>query len=81
VVAGSPVISGPNVDNFADLYAQFLQAGAAFTLRSATELSARVLQWFGGAQARARAVSAGQEVAGKNRGALGRVLAMIDSER
>jgi len=81
VVAGAPVISGPNVDNFADLYAQFLQTGAAFTIRSATELSARVLQWFGDAQVRARAVSAGQEVAGKNRGALGRVLAMIDSER
>lgn len=80
VVAGAPVISGPSVDNFADLYAQFLQAGAAFTIRSATELSARVLQWLGDAQARARAVSAGREVAGKNRGALARVLAVIDSQ-
>ena len=80
VVAGAPVISGPNVDNFAGLYAQFLQAGAASTIGSATELSACLLQWLGDAQARARAVSAGQEVAGKNRGALARVLAVIDSQ-
>jgi len=81
VVAGAPVISGPNVDNFADLYAQFLQAGAAITIRSATELSACVLRWLGDAQARARAVNAGQEVVEKNRGALARVLAVIDLQR
>jgi 3-deoxy-D-manno-octulosonic-acid transferase len=81
VVAGAPVVSGPNVDNFADIYAQLLQAGAAFIIRSATELSARAQQWVGDAQARGRAVSAGQEVTGKNRGAVDRVLAVIDSER
>lgn len=80
LVAGAPIISGPHVANFAGLYAQFIQAGAACTVRSATELSAQVLQWLGDAQARARAVSAGQEVAEKNRGALARVLAVIDSQ-
>jgi len=81
VVSGAPVISGPNVDNFADIYAQLFQAGAAVVVRSATELSTRAQQWLGDAQARGRAVSAGQEVTEKNRGAVDRVLAVIDSER
>jgi 3-deoxy-D-manno-octulosonic-acid transferase len=79
LVAGTPVITGPGVESFVDIYAPLLQVGAACTVRSAAELWTRLLYWFGDAQARGRAVSAGRDAMGDARGVLERVCAVIES--
>jgi 3-deoxy-D-manno-octulosonic-acid transferase len=78
LLAGAPVISGPHTDNFAGVYRQLQAAGAAQSIDAATELSARLADWFSDVPARNRAISAGQRIVQENRGALGRVLALID---
>lgn len=79
LVAGTPVITGPGVENFVDIYAPLLQTGAACTVRSAAELWTQLRYWFGDAQVRERAVSAGQDAVGDARGVLERVCAVIES--
>ncbi len=81
VLAGAPVISGPHLRNFADIYAQLQQAGAAVSVASPAELTARLYAWCSDVRGRMQAVSAGQHVVQANRGALERVLAVIDTER
>jgi 3-deoxy-D-manno-octulosonic-acid transferase len=79
VLAGIPVISGPHVSNFADIYAQLQQAGAAVSIQSAAQLKTRLFDLCGDVRAREQAVGAGEKVIRTNRGALDRVLAVIDS--
>jgi 3-deoxy-D-manno-octulosonic-acid transferase len=81
LVAGTPVISGPHVDNFADIYVQLQHAGAAAGIDSAEALAEAVAAWFADGRARDRAVSAGQEIVAGYRGALERVLALVDPGR
>jgi 3-deoxy-D-manno-octulosonic-acid transferase len=78
LLAGTPVITGPCLDNFADLYTRLQEARAAVVVRSATQLAQCLRDSCDGIEERARAVSAGRAVIARNRGALARVLAVID---
>jgi 3-deoxy-D-manno-octulosonic-acid transferase len=79
LLAGTPVISGPHVHNFAAVYAQLQQAGAAVSIESAAQLPAQLHAWCSDVRAREQAVSAGENVIRTNRGAVDRVLAVIES--
>jgi 3-deoxy-D-manno-octulosonic-acid transferase len=78
LLAGTPVISGPHVENFVDFYAQLQAVGAAFIVNGGTGLSMRLLDWLNDRRLRDQAVAAGQAVVRENRGALDRVLRIID---
>lgn len=78
LLAGTPVISGPHRENFADLYAQLEAAGAAFIVNGGTGLSSRLSDWLNDRRLRQQAVAAGRAVVRENRGALKRVLDMLD---
>jgi 3-deoxy-D-manno-octulosonic-acid transferase len=78
LLAGTPVISGPHLDNFVDLYTRLQAAGAALRVGTASELSARLTDWFLDPQARERAVRAGRAVLQENQGVVQRVLDVID---
>jgi 3-deoxy-D-manno-octulosonic-acid transferase len=80
VLAETPVISGVHLNNFADIYAQLQQAGAAVSIASAAELATRLYAWCSDVGAREQAISAGKKVVRTNRGALARVLTVIDSQ-
>ena len=77
-LAGTPVISGPHVENYFDLYAQLQAAGAAFLVNGGTGLSMRLLGWINDRRLRDQAVVAGQAVVRENQGALDNVLQILD---
>lgn len=76
--AGIPLISGPHVDNFADICERLVTAGACRQVVDAAGLGAAVLDWLQDAGARQRAGERGREVVTANRGALVRVLGVIE---
>jgi 3-deoxy-D-manno-octulosonic-acid transferase len=78
LVAGTPVITGPSVDNFAGIYTQLQEAGAAVMVRTAAQLLQHLRTSCNATGERARMVSAGRAVIAQNRGVLERVLAVID---
>jgi len=81
LLAGVPVISGPHTANFADVYRQLREAGAVQLVTAPARLAAQLCSWFSEPAARARDVAAGQRVVEANRGALARVLAVLDQQR
>jgi len=78
LLAGVPVISGPQIANFAELYAQLEAAGAAFIVNGGTGLSMRLTDWLDDRGKRDRAVDAGRWIVRKNQGSLARVLNIVD---
>ena len=78
LLAGAAVVSGPHTTNFADIYRQLQAAGAACTVTSGESLAACLAEWFGDSQARSGAIEAGRRVVQENRGALGRIVALVD---
>jgi len=77
LLAGTPVMHGPSVENFADLYAGLQAAGAACQVNGEAELAARLADWIGDQHSREQACIAGQAVVRQNQGALERVLTML----
>jgi 3-deoxy-D-manno-octulosonic-acid transferase len=75
---GLPVLSGPNNFNAPDIAARLFESGAAIELASALDLTNTLVALASDAEQRTRMGTIGIEVIEKNRGALDRVLAIIE---
>jgi 3-deoxy-D-manno-octulosonic-acid transferase len=82
-VWGVPVLSGPHVFNFEEVYDEMVAAGGARIVADAEELAAGLGRWLGDPEAARSAGGAGLAVVERNRGATARtvdaLLALIDS--
>ncbi|MCU0834505.1 MAG: lipid IV(A) 3-deoxy-D-manno-octulosonic acid transferase [Chromatiaceae bacterium] len=76
--AGIPVAIGPEVFNFAEITALLVAERAAVQVSNAAELARVMTEWLGDAALRARIGENGRRVVEHNRGALDRLLALID---
>ncbi len=73
-----PVLVGPHTFNFAEITESMLASGAALRVASPAELGDTVVRLFGDAAARERMGRSGLEVVHRERGAVDRVIAIID---
>lgn len=76
--AGVPVVTGPHVYNFAEISALLVAEEAAARVADGAALAATVSDWLGDASQRARIGENGRRVVERNRGALGRLTALLD---
>jgi 3-deoxy-D-manno-octulosonic-acid transferase len=74
---GVPVLTGPHVHNFDEVYGLLFEAGAARSVEGKDELSAGFRAWLGDADAATTAGSAGESVVRANRGATERTAAAL----
>jgi 3-deoxy-D-manno-octulosonic-acid transferase len=78
-VWGVPVLSGPHVFNFAEVYEEMVEAGGARLVADADELRVATASWLDEPDFAAAAGGAGREVVERNRGATSRtVSALLD---
>ncbi len=75
---GLPVISGPHVFNAQDIADMFVELGACRIVRDAGELAAAVGELLADGEKAADLGSKGQEIVRQNRGALTRLLDLLD---
>ena len=75
---GVPVVTGPAVANFEDVYRSLEDVGAARRVDDAGALAAAVRLWLDDGSARLRAGAAGRAVMRQSRGALAATLALIE---
>jgi 3-deoxy-D-manno-octulosonic-acid transferase len=75
---GAPVLHGPHVFNFADVYAALNAAGGAVQVGSETQLAVQVGRWLTDQSTRQRVVAAGSAVVERLGGALERSLAALE---
>jgi 3-deoxy-D-manno-octulosonic-acid transferase len=75
---GVPVAFGPHMFNFAQISRILLDAGAAEQVDDADALGATMVRWLGNASLRTRVGENGRRVVEANRGALERVLVLLD---
>jgi 3-deoxy-D-manno-octulosonic-acid transferase len=75
---GVPVAFGPHMFNFAQISRMLLEAGAAEQVDDAAGLGETMQRWLGNASLRARVGENGRRVVEANRGALERVLRLVD---
>ena len=75
---GLPVIFGPHVFNFAEVSQLLLERAAARQVRGAAELAAVVSDLFQDAEARHAMGDRGREVVDENRGALKRLMGLLE---
>lgn len=73
-----PIIVGPHTFNAADIAQMFLDSGAALRVESATQLAAAVLDLLTSAAHRDKMIAKAHAILQTNRGALTRVLALIE---
>lgn len=73
-----PVIVGPHTFNAADIAQMFLASGAAVQVESATELGAAVLDLLTNAARRDQMIARAHAILQANRGALARLLTLIE---
>jgi 3-deoxy-D-manno-octulosonic-acid transferase len=73
-----PILAGPHLSNAQDIADRMLAAGAARCVKSTEALGDAILKWAGDAQARLHAGRRGAEVVNANRGAVDRVMALIE---
>ena len=76
--AGIPVITGPNVYNFAEISELLVNASACRVVESTAELEAAVLKWLQNSDACRRAGAQGRDVVALNRGALETVMTTVE---
>jgi 3-deoxy-D-manno-octulosonic-acid transferase len=74
---GVPTCFGPHVFNFAAVSQILIDAGAAVKVADASALADQVIAWLEDASRRAEVGEKGRRVVERNRGALGRLLALI----
>jgi 3-deoxy-D-manno-octulosonic-acid transferase len=74
---GVPTCFGPHVFNFAAVSQILIEAGAAVQVADASVLADQVITWLEDASRRAEVGEKGRRVVEHNRGALGRLLALI----
>ncbi|NKC14454.1 MAG: 3-deoxy-D-manno-octulosonic acid transferase [Gammaproteobacteria bacterium] len=77
---GVPVLTGPNVRNFADIIARLCCEQAAAIVTSGDALVAAVLHWLADANARHQAGQKGSGFVQRNRGALARVQQVLEAQ-
>jgi 3-deoxy-D-manno-octulosonic-acid transferase len=77
--AGVPAVTGPHVFNFAGVTELLVSEGAAIQVADASELALRMSAWLGDAALRARIGENGRRVVEENRGALQRLIALLES--
>ena len=75
---GVPVLAGPHNFNGADIAKILVERGAAFIVNDAKELAARVSALLSSPADRARVGALGRECVAHNRGALDKLLGLID---
>ncbi|MBL6749625.1 MAG: lipid IV(A) 3-deoxy-D-manno-octulosonic acid transferase [Nevskia sp.] len=75
---GLPVLFGPHMHNFAAARELLLQAGAAYAVDGAATLAQRLGELFEAPALRARMGAAGSEAVAANRGAVERLLALLE---
>lgn len=75
---GIPVITGPYVRNFITIAATLVTAGAARQVKTAAELASVVVLWLRNADLRQCIGESGRLVVENNRGALGRLIKIVD---
>lgn len=73
-----PVLTGPHVKNFAAVYRQFLQVGAARVVRNENELAYALAQWLGDPASARRAGEAGRRLLEANAGATARTVSALE---
>ena len=76
--AGVPVAIGPQVFNFAEITALLVAERAAVQVADSAELARVMADWLGDAALRARIGENGRRVVEQNRGALDRLLTLIE---
>jgi 3-deoxy-D-manno-octulosonic-acid transferase len=76
--AGVPAAIGPHSFNFAQITALLVQEGAAVQVADANELARCMTEWLGDAAARATVGENGRRVVEQNRGALQRLLEVVE---
>ncbi len=74
---GVPVLSGPWVANFEEIYREMVEAGAVRLVANSRDLGAALDQWLSEPDVARRAGEAGRRVVEKNRGATARITAEI----
>jgi 3-deoxy-D-manno-octulosonic-acid transferase len=84
-VWGVPVLSGPHVENFQEVYREMTAAGGARIVHDAVELGDALVSWLNDAEAARTAGEAGRTVVEVNRGATARtvdaLLALVNEGR
>jgi 3-deoxy-D-manno-octulosonic-acid transferase len=75
---GVPVVTGPHVFNFTRIADMLLDQDAALQVTDAEELGDRVADWLRDASLRARIGENGRRVVEQNRGALDRLVELVE---
>jgi 3-deoxy-D-manno-octulosonic-acid transferase len=75
---GVPTAIGHHAFNFAEITALLVGEGAAVQVADAAELGRTITDWLADASLRARIGEQGRRVVEENRGALGRLIALVD---
>jgi 3-deoxy-D-manno-octulosonic-acid transferase len=75
---GIPILTGPHNFNSADVARLLVERGAAEVVRTPAELAGRLTALFADPAARARIGAAGRDCVAGNRGALAKLLALIE---
>ena len=75
---GVPVAIGPHAFNFAEITRLLVAEGAAVQVADTGELASLMIAWLGDAALRARIGEQGRRVVARNRGALGRLIALVE---
>jgi 3-deoxy-D-manno-octulosonic-acid transferase len=76
-VWGVPVLSGPQVHNFVEIYDEMTAAGAAAIVDDVDDLTRRLRDWLDNPRAAGVAGAAGRAVVGSNRGAAERTVSAL----
>ncbi|AFL74056.1 lipid IV(A) 3-deoxy-D-manno-octulosonic acid transferase [Thiocystis violascens] len=76
--AGVPVATGPHTFNFAAIMDLLVREGAAARIESADALADLLIEWLTDAERRANIGARGQRVIARNRGALVRLIDLIE---
>jgi 3-deoxy-D-manno-octulosonic-acid transferase len=70
ILAGAPVITGPNTDNFKNIYRDMIHSKAVRMIETEQALADLICEWFSDAEQRKAVVEAGLKLVERNRGAL-----------
>jgi 3-deoxy-D-manno-octulosonic-acid transferase len=77
--AGVPAAIGPHVFNFAQITELLVNEGASARIADSGELARLMIEWLGDAAIRAQIGENGRRVVEQNRGALHRLIALLES--
>jgi 3-deoxy-D-manno-octulosonic-acid transferase len=75
---GTPVVFGPHMFNFEEIGAMARERGAGVQIKSADDLAPAIFDFLENAQRRLEAGEAGKKMVEENRGALDKILQLLD---